>query len=492
MSSYTFILKRAFFFLCFSIVILMGVSEDSYIHEMFGQCDSAAFFTCGKAWVEGLIPYVDFADGKGPFLWLIYGMGYLISSTDYTGVYWLSCINYAFVFYFTYLIASVFLKDDKYSIIASLLMSFAFFNPLRHNEVRAEDFALLYVSISLYIMCRILYDDEYDHNHIGQDAFVLGICFGLCLLIKFSFSIMLGIFAVYYLYWAIRNKQPIFIVILKYCLGIVISCLPFMLYFLIKGNFWDFINEYFINTMFTVNPGGQSTKNAVVRLFIWNFSNLLMGIISALIPIWLGIIKRDRYFLLISVLFFFLIISPNAQMGYYFNICSIFAVFLVICLLYLLKHANLKINRLTLWVASLVILFSCVMVHLQLYHFTTKHSHTLKIQSSDNASRTIYHYYTNIIKRKDKATIMYWGGLDVGLGAPGRSIPACKYWILQNGATESMIKGQREAIESRTADFVIIDRDDEEKETVLENLHYQKHDSQVSGDHLLLFSKQSL
>ena len=45
-------------------------------------------------------PYLDFADSKGLLLWLIYGIGYLISPTSYIGVFWLSIIAYTITFEF--------------------------------------------------------------------------------------------------------------------------------------------------------------------------------------------------------------------------------------------------------------------------------------------------------------------------------------------------------------------------------------------------------
>ena len=62
--------------LLYSFLILFIVSPDSYTHDLYSRCDSAWFFMCGKAWMNGLVPYVDFADSKGPLLWLIYGVGY--------------------------------------------------------------------------------------------------------------------------------------------------------------------------------------------------------------------------------------------------------------------------------------------------------------------------------------------------------------------------------------------------------------------------------
>ena len=76
-------------------VILLIISPDSYLHYPFSQLDSACFFTAGKAIMNGMIPYVDFADSKGPLLWLIYGLGYILSNHDYIGVFWLSWISFS-------------------------------------------------------------------------------------------------------------------------------------------------------------------------------------------------------------------------------------------------------------------------------------------------------------------------------------------------------------------------------------------------------------
>ena len=82
----------------FIFIILFLVSPDSYTHDLFNRTDTAWFFMCGKAWMNGMIPYVDFADSKGPLLWLIYGLGYLFSPYNYIGVFWISFIMYAFVY----------------------------------------------------------------------------------------------------------------------------------------------------------------------------------------------------------------------------------------------------------------------------------------------------------------------------------------------------------------------------------------------------------
>ena len=97
----TYINKKAII-LCFlwGVTILFFVSPDSYTHDLFYRWDTAWFYTCGKAWVEGLKPYVDFADSKGPLLWFIHGIAYIISPYNYLGIFWLSTIAYTIIFYY--------------------------------------------------------------------------------------------------------------------------------------------------------------------------------------------------------------------------------------------------------------------------------------------------------------------------------------------------------------------------------------------------------
>ena len=48
--------------------------------------DGNAFFTMGKGMFNGKVPYKDLFEQKGPLLYLIYGIGYLISHDTLLGV----------------------------------------------------------------------------------------------------------------------------------------------------------------------------------------------------------------------------------------------------------------------------------------------------------------------------------------------------------------------------------------------------------------------
>ena len=144
------------FITIFITILLFLISPDSYTHDLFNRADSATFFICGKAWMNGMIPYVDYTDSKGPLLWLIYGIGYLISHYDYIGVFWLSCIMYSGVFVLIFKTANLFLRDNRLSLFCVLLMSLSVFNPWYHYEIRAEDWCHIFIILALYV--------KYGHN----------------------------------------------------------------------------------------------------------------------------------------------------------------------------------------------------------------------------------------------------------------------------------------------------------------------------------------
>lgn len=136
----------------FAVVVLLFISKDSYLHDMGNHYDSAWFLTCGRAWVNGLLPYADFSDSKGPLLWAIYAVGYVLNRHSYVGVFWLSCVAWAFTLVAAYKTARLYVCGASACVAALVVALFGLF-PALHNETRCEDFALSFVSAALYAVC---------------------------------------------------------------------------------------------------------------------------------------------------------------------------------------------------------------------------------------------------------------------------------------------------------------------------------------------------
>ena len=105
--------KCIVFFMLFvvSLIILLVCSKNSPLYSFNDWVDAHAFFTMGKGIFNGKIPYKDLFEQKGPLLYLIYGIGYLISHDTFIGIFILECVSYTIFSYFLYLISKNYLEN---------------------------------------------------------------------------------------------------------------------------------------------------------------------------------------------------------------------------------------------------------------------------------------------------------------------------------------------------------------------------------------------
>ena len=68
-------------------VVLLLCSKSSPLFVFNDWMDANAFFTMGKSLFSGEVLYRDVFDHKGPVLHLIYGIGFLLDHTGFTGIF---------------------------------------------------------------------------------------------------------------------------------------------------------------------------------------------------------------------------------------------------------------------------------------------------------------------------------------------------------------------------------------------------------------------
>lgn len=442
------------FFAVLSVFVLFFYSQDSYIYDLYNRWDSAWFFMCGKAWMNGMVPYVDFADSKGPLLWLIYGLGYLISPRDYTGVYWVTCVWYSFTYYFTYKLADIFLKNKRKSVLCAILMTVAFFNPLFHVETRAEDFCLLFITISLYRMSLSLYDDDHqDDRSTSLSFFWFGCCFSALLLIKFNYAAMQCIFPFCTAIYLIKNKRNIVRPCLYWILGAALTVLPFLTYFLIQGNFDDFINEYFINTTHTVKMDFSEYVSQWVNLIRYK-KILILWVLTIISNCFIvKLIAKDRWWLLFCSVMFLIAnyrSVNNTVFVYYYYLNSIFLLGIFVYLVSKLRDIK---NY------AVFIVFSLLTIVPVLYHyyypFDDKRYKPFVFRNDDSEKKRFYDI-NNLISEETAPTIINLLYVERGYGITSETLPGCKYWAYQVGATAEMLNEQIESVKTGLSDYIYI------------------------------------
>lgn len=419
----------------FSFLLLQWLSPDSYLMEQYGiRYDASWFFSCGKAWMEGLTPYVDFADSKGPLLWLIYGVGYLLSPRSYHGVFWLSVVCYMVAFHFVWRTARLWLRRRTSALVVAALPFFLFFVTY-HNEVRAEDFCMPAFCGGLCFMCRALQGSSTAASGtMGgvKSAFRLGFCMMWGLLIKWNTFFMMGGMALAVAIDALRHRRPM--VVFGGVAGMAVLALPFLVYFLVAGNLGAFVQEYFVNTF-------AITEDSYLHCYYRD--KAVLTVVFLLLALFCRRM-RTGYWLLLAYLPFYVFLFSRAVFLHYFATAMPFMVFPLIGVAHALQQ---RISRLPRWsIAALLVVICAVCIR---FNF---HASYLPTPDTKAGVRVAVMKY---MARKDKPRIMFSDG-DSGHGLLSRGLPACKYWSQQKHASAAMRKAREQAVKQRCADYIVL------------------------------------
>lgn len=450
----------------FAIVSLLLVSTDSWTHNLWDHHDSATFFASGKAWMSGMVPYVDFSDSKGPLLWLIYGVGYLLSPRTVHGVFWITCLNYAFVFWWLFKTARIYLADNYLAVFASMLTSLAIFYPWARYETRAEDFTLFFLVWGLYHVCRLLHDDRVDERRQTLRAsVVLGVGMAATLLIKYNVTVLLGVMAVFVLHSAWRNHQAVWRALAVMALSAVLFLLPFVAYMLAVGCLDDFVREYFVINIEVVSRQHRLMPHPVHMLIGHRYTvglYLLLIAASACAGAWLA--RRYRYFVVTVFAASILLTVTNAFWLYYYAICAPFALFGVVAVLCHLDASRVRS-------ISGCVVYGALCIALV---FAMHSAHGAAWSWSDTPEQRAFDRYATLMAQVQRPRVIYYGMHGMALGTTAHSLPGCRYWVSQSGATPGMDADQRRAIEARQTDFVVV-LSDHDPASWLASLGYHRH-----------------
>ena len=450
----------------FAIVALLLVSWDSYLYDLWQHHDVIWFYMCGKAWMNGMTPYVDFADSKGPLLWLIYGAGYLISPHDYTGMYWLSCALYTFIFYQCYKCARLYVRDVRLALMAVLLSAVFFLSGLTHIEVRAEDYCYALMLPIFYRFLRYHVNKEHSARFIKQSALILGAALGLTLIIKYSCTLMLAMFIPYFCIVLPRRHGYSAWRALGWCaLAGVLSLLPMAAWMLLHGWLDDFVREYFLNTFTTFDNlhGQQITVASVLNMFLGRRVILFtIGIIAGVI-LYCRIVKSGWQFALLLLVWFMGVILLNGTDRIYLNVLAIFTVL----------FAGIIVQMMSRWLRwwSIDVLLA-VAVLVGLFFLTERKS----LFSEKLIDREIWYYYPTLMSEMESPRLLYLMCHDHGESVPVHGLPACKYWSLQEGHSQAMIEDQISAVKNHRCDVAFVESDNNEMIRLLENEGYHRND----------------
>lgn len=419
----------------FSFLFVFFCSKCSPLYFFNDWCDPHIYFSMGKGMFNDKVLYRDIFDHKGPLIFFIYGIAYLISNTDFTGVYLLESLSLFLTLLYTYKIGLLFLSK-KNAFLLSLIYAVLLFTRSGDGG-SADEFIMPFITISFYYFILFYHRKNTSPNTLYKQFFIHGIMFGIVFFIKYTACLIWPALILGVLYKLYKSKQPkeILICLLYFSLGFLIISLPILLYFIFNSALSDFIFGYFqFNMIYASSSLGfefNTLANIAARFYksIIQFEIPILIVIAGLTTILFS--KKyinDRIFK-VSVFFSFMLTyailaSSPADMKYAYVILFTFTIpGWIFALDHFRKIFNIeKINSILFYA-----LFSFLLLGAGCYN------KMLFNQDIDVLLRKKeYSYFqkdfASIIKLRENPTLIDLG-LDNGVFTEANIVPSFKYFF---------------------------------------------------------------
>lgn len=438
-----------------SILTLLICSKNSPLYPYNDWVDGNAFFTMGKGMFNGKVPYKDLFEQKGPLLYLIYGIGYLISHDTFLGVYLLEVISYTIFGFFLFKIARTYL-NQFYALLASVLTLAIISGSISFVQGgSAEEFCLPFVASNIYFFIKIINENDFGKKYL----LINGAIAGCVSLIKFNLLGLWFIWMALYFFKLISLKEikKAFISCVYFLVGMFIPIFISILYFVINGALRDYYDVYI-----TFNLTAYSTtidlKTRILNMFSAIFQQmkynrtiyilLCLCFVNCLTTkilknIWINI------FILLSFIFLMIGVYVGGLPFIYYFLC--FEAYIIFGFIFVFSIVQNYLSSQTLAICILCggMIFS---VH---YPLKSPNRGYMNIPQSAYAQ----YVFKDIIDKSKNKTLLNYDNLDGGFYTTCNIVPNVKYFMRQNVGYDrypQIIDGQREAIKNKEIEFVVI------------------------------------
>jgi len=455
-----------FFCLAFSAVLLAICSRSSPFYPLNYWVDANCFFTMGKSMMSGMVLYRDIYEQKGPLLYLLHGLAYLISNNGFLGVYLIEVLAFALFLLSVIRILRLYTAGVPYLIPAVLGAVIATSASFGLGD-SAEELCLPLVSWSLYFMLKALQATKKDGSATLRVPVVIlnGFFAGCVLWMKYT---MLG----FYMGWIIiiclltLRKEGFFTAFragVSFLSGMLIATLPWIVYFAVNHACYDLWVAYFHNNIFlyTISSGSFSGD---IKHSVGSFLTGLRHNPGYALPIAAGMLwtllcprKHMPVFARAGIFTTFTLLAAGVYIGgrayaYYALILSAYAVLGAIPVLMLMEKAVKRVKNPPVRAVGTLIsvcgLVLCVV-------FSFFYSNDTNLFGADKSAVVQYGFSEVMHQMDDDPTLLNYGFMDEGFYTAAHIVPTCKYFCILNIPLEDMKVSQDECLRSGEVEFVV-------------------------------------
>lgn len=454
---------KAYVFL-FIIICIINLFTNCFspLYRPEGNLDPAAFYMEGRAWAHGYLPYKDFIDVKGIFLFFIYWLGYILSPDRTWGIFAIYIIFSSFCAIYLYKICRIFNIEPYRSLIIVLLcLIFQYNVKLAYWGAQPELIINAFLSWGLFHVINHI-ENKLSPPDLIHSGISIGIGFAATFLIKYNVCIVYLAYFFIHLILLIQRKaerHSLNIFMVSTLLALFLFFLPFFIYMFQAGIMSHFTHCYF---GLNVHAYASEYSTSVVGNITYRLNNIIKG--PGLIPAILTFTscsiylsnyacdKKHRFknlaYAILIVCFF--AICFVGRWGYYYIMFTPIAAILAIQLTLNTKNKIVSVFKGILfskhrYITLFSLVVCCILCNKHLFK-----------------NRGLWRTDTNQLDRIEiemakitQPTIIYYQCVDQGFGIKASPLPAIPAWsrFLSIHNDE-----QRHAIESKVPDFVYTDK----------------------------------
>lgn len=255
---FTFVLAGAMLLIC---------SKSSPLYPMNDWEDVNVFMSVAKAMLEGKVLYVDIFDQKGPLLYFVYALAFLLTPHSYAGVYLLEVLCFWQFLYWNARILMLYGQKTAFVWAAlpilslMVLTSFSF----RYGG-SVEELCLPVLSYALYAVLSALQKDAFLRP---WEVLVLGVLGGAILWSKYTvLGLYVGLVGFVIVWQGVlrRDWRGLVKTVLLFLGGVLLISLPIFVYFLWNGAFGTLFYVYFYQNIVSYGGTGNTIGDVLLLL----------------------------------------------------------------------------------------------------------------------------------------------------------------------------------------------------------------------------------
>lgn len=431
--------KPYIFLLVYSFFIMLFFTQSSPFFVLNLWVDANAFLTVGKGMVNGVVPYRDLFEQKGPLLYGLHALAYMISNKSFFGVYILEAAAMFVNLLFAFKISKLYLKWMPAVIVA------LFFPLLILNQSAfafgdsAEEFSIPFLLAFLYMLLKHL-------NYLSDSPFkwsvylINGILIGCVFWIKFTLvGAWVGFYLAVLLICITKNRwRELVSAIVFTFAGLAVATIPWLLYFGIHHALKILIEVYFKFNLTTYSSQtsitGKLINSAVIfgEAFSSNLESRVMIIIGLLDFMFTGKYlrnKNEKWLLFSSAVFLIWgVYFGGREYSYYYLMVTPLGLLGLIAIAHYLQQSlgsRLDVLPKSRW-------FTLTIIALSAFYLCFSYNSNIKFSKFFNKDPLPQQTFAQIMDKEPHPTMLNYSALDGGFYLLSGIVPNVRYFEAQN------------------------------------------------------------